>query len=289
VTSPDHDPSIEHEPHLRRTPPISDPSEPRAESRLDAEKTRLDPDEERARHSVFDEPAMLPGRDRVVIEQDWYCRHCGYNQRGLLTGHPCPECGVVERYEPPRENEASYAKWAAMRKGSLSPAHFMILLGASAVVMVPTAAVCSFLLIEQLLFFMFCLMGPIIAEIAKLAPALFVTERTGRLGSSAWHIYSIAGLCALVFAVVQSFLNVTLFHKNAPVELVAFRWTVGPVMHMICTFIGARGLAQVTDLRTTPGTFETLGRLTSSLTVPILIHVIWNVVVFMGGYFGYGF
>lgn len=289
MTSPERDPSIEHEPHLRPTPPKSDPSEPGVESRLESEKARTDPDEERARHSIFDEPAMLPGRDHVVIEQDWHCRNCGYNQRGLLTGHPCPECGVVERYEPPRENEASYAKWAAMRKKPLSPVHFLLLLAASATVMVPTAAVCSFLLVERLQFVSFCLIGPIVAEIAKLAPALFVTERAGRSRVSAWHIYLMAGLCALVFASVQSVINLTLIHKNAPMELVAFRWTIGPVIHMVCTLIGARGLAQAKDRRATPGTFEALGRMTSSLTVPILIHAIWNVVVFIGGYYGYGF
>ncbi len=56
MTSPEHDPSIEHEPHLRRTQPTSDPSEPGVESKLDSEKARMDPDEERARHSIFDEP-----------------------------------------------------------------------------------------------------------------------------------------------------------------------------------------------------------------------------------------
>ncbi len=98
----EHDQSIDQEPHLRQQSFKPDTSEENAARRLARDRAGVDPDEERAQHSVFDEPATLPNRPSVLIDRDWSCRNCGYNLRGLMTGHRCPECGNVELYEPPR-------------------------------------------------------------------------------------------------------------------------------------------------------------------------------------------
>ncbi len=69
MTRPEHDPSIEHEPHLSDVPAQSDASEAKTARNLEEQLARADPDEERAKHSVFDEPAILPGREPVVIDR----------------------------------------------------------------------------------------------------------------------------------------------------------------------------------------------------------------------------
>jgi len=89
---PERDHSVHREPHLQDASYSPDPSEERSAEMLARERASSDADAERARHSVFDEPGTLPNRPPAIIEQDWHCRSCGYNLRGLESDC-CPECG----------------------------------------------------------------------------------------------------------------------------------------------------------------------------------------------------
>lgn len=289
MTRPEHDPSIEHEPHLSDLPAKPDASESKAARKLEKELARVDPDEERAKHSVFDEPAVLPGRTPVAIDRDWNCRNCGYNLRGLMTGHPCPECGLIERYEPPREGEASYVKWVDRHAARPSTLGICMSVVAAGAIMVPVAFVCSFLLAEQLLIFMFCLVGPAVSEIAKLAVGLFLIERRRHRVASVGHIYSVTITSALVFAVVQNLVNLWLIHPNAPMELVAYRWTVATCLHLLCTLVATRGLVRVWEKPTVVGGASVISSANPAIAVAIALHVTYNIVVYVRGYFGYGF
>ena len=96
MTRNDRDDSVSNEPHFQEEPPSADASEAKVEDALAREARHRDAAMERARHSVFDEPSILPKRSMRLIDVDWNCRRCRYNLRGLLTGHPCPECGSKE-------------------------------------------------------------------------------------------------------------------------------------------------------------------------------------------------
>ena len=288
MSDPEHDPSIHAEPHLRKEPPSPDPREERVARNLDREKTGGDPAEERAKHSVFDEPAVLPHREPVLIDQDWICRNCGYNLRGLPTGHPCPECGVVERYEPPRAGEVTYARWMAEHQGRPRAATAWLIAAGIPLLSIPLAVACAFLVVDFSLH-AFVIFGPVVAEVAKVAPALMVIERRVRLIHRPGQIFLMTLGTAVVFAVAQDLVYLFIYFKNSPPELVAWRWTVAPVLHGVCTYLATRGLISVWSSAQEESRLPRVSRAFPGITLAILIHALFNAYIFLKGHSGYGF
>jgi DNA-directed RNA polymerase subunit RPC12/RpoP len=280
----DHDPSVEREPHLSGAPAEPDPSERvvDASSRRACNRTGDDPYS--AGQSVFDEPDILPGRAAELITQDWTCSQCGYNLRGLETGHRCPECGHVELYRPPPPGASSFSDWYRRKREAVSPAMSWAAVLAAAVLGGPWAVFGAFIsggIPNPLSVVLF---GPAVEEVLKIAAVAVLVEARPYLIKRAEQITTAALLSAFLFAVIENILYLQWYVAAPSLALVLWRWLVCTALHMTCTWIAIGGLVAVWQRTDAELRKPRLGQTIRPVTHAIILHGVYNASVLIWGF-----
>jgi DNA-directed RNA polymerase subunit RPC12/RpoP len=250
MSRPEDDPSVFNEPHLRPDRPSPDPTEARADAALARERKRREQDH-RDGHSVYDEPDVFPGRPVDLIEQDWSCSNCGYNLRGLPTGHRCPECGHRELYRPAAEGLPSYQNWLRQRVAATPRQRGWYVAVLAALCGGPWAVLAALIhtnpggLTGYSTIIVAVVFGPAVEEVMKIAVAACIVEVRPYLFRRAEQLHIAAAGSALLFAVIENILYLTVYVPNHSLEYALWRWTVCVAMHVGCTLIATRGLVEV--------------------------------------------
>jgi hypothetical protein len=289
MTPGEDDQSVFREPHLRGAPARPDPSESKAERHISKEKARTDPREERAVHSVYNEPAIFPGRESVPIDVDWFCRRCGYNLRGLMTGGRCPECGEVERYEPPRPGEETYNDWLRLRGQGMARAGSWGIILALTLLGGPFAVIGATMAMPRMGYFGAVVNGPVIEEVLKIAAALMLIERRAFWIREKVQLWVMALGTALVFAVIENVVYLQVYLPSPSMPLIAWRWTVCVMLHVGCTAVATRGLVPTWVRARQENRSLQMSLLAPPLITAILLHGAYNLCVMLYGFPGYSF
>lgn len=248
---------------------------------------RMSP-EEQARHSVFNEPNIFPGRPDEVVESDWRCSQCDYNLRGLMTGSKCPECGHVEIYRPPPPGQISYASWYQENRASSTRRRrwlvflFVVLAGGPFAVvgtfftMMPTA-------LGPVLF------GPLIEEVMKLGVILLIIETRPFWWRSENDIRMAAAASALGFAIIENLLYLNVYIPNPGFDLILWRWIICTALHLTCTLIAASGAVAVWRNTDEQQREPMLKHLFRPLLIAIVLHAGYNSIMTFAQFAGFNF
>jgi RsiW-degrading membrane proteinase PrsW (M82 family) len=203
--SPDRD-SIHDEPHFQNRFYASEQPE---------QPLRALSDEEKAAHSVWDEPGLSQ-----------------------------PLAG-----ETPQD-AATYARWLDERLRRVTPATSWATTILTALVAGPLAIIGTLVSGQNAGAAAFGVLGavllaPLLEEIMKNASALWVVESRPYLFRSRWQI----ALCVLasgaVFAIVENLLYLHVYIDDPSPELVRWRWTVCVALHMGCALIAGLGTMRI--------------------------------------------
>lgn len=243
MSKPDNDPSIENEPQHSGRPARSDPSE-RTVDRKTARSTSPGSPDDLSEHSVFDEPDIFPGRPPQIIDQDWSCTQCGYNLRGLPTGHRCPECGRVSLYRPPPREAASYGSAYRRKHATVSPTRSWTWVILVSLVSGPAALMASVFLGAPLPF-VALVFAPILGEALKIVALALLVDAKPFLIRSGVQIRAAAISSALAYAAGQAVVC-SMMPTTAPtISLILWRWIAWPALHIVCASVAAAGLVSV--------------------------------------------
>jgi hypothetical protein len=274
---------VRDEPHLAGGAARRDPSESRAEHTLSREH-RVDPEAYRPGASVYDEPDILPGRTDEIVAQDWTCRNCGYNLRGLKLDKPCPECGQREWYRPPPPGRERFRPWLLAQQERTSERRSWMIAALAALLGGPLAVVASLLhgprgMAAMSMPLIAVVIAPVMEEMMKVAAGAYLVEARPYLFRRAGQLYLATVGAALVFAAIENALYLSVYIPNPSIELILWRWTACVALHTGCTAVATRGLLRVWQESVSEFRPPRIGSALPSLVTAIILHGAYNAAV----------
>lgn len=215
MTSPEHDPSITHEPQFQQGELRLDPSEAKGAEQIRRESTRAT-EHDLVEHSVWDEVA---------------------HSRQLAGDAP--------------DGQLTYARWLERNQARTSWAKsWLITLGIAAIagpfgIAGALWSPADLGTASQLQWIGLAVIAPVTEEITKVAAALWVVEKRPFWFKSIGQILICAVAGGAMFGVIENFLYLYLLFPNHSPPLADWRWSVCIGLHMNCSLVAGVGLARI--------------------------------------------
>lgn len=236
MPDPNHDPSIENEPHLAKRVFERDLSERDAAINLGYDRRRQTIDDD-VEHTVWDEPA-------------------------LAGKHP----------DADNNDDLTYAGWLECRIEDTDwLTSWLVTFGVASVAGLFAIGAALFNNSENSLYgiILVVLIGPLTEEMVKIAIAMWVVEKRPFLFKSALQIAICAISGGLVFAAIENLFYLGTDVVNWDEGLTRWRWTVCVALHTGCSFIAGLGLIRVWQ-----STMQTFARPNLQLGYPFITAAI---------------
>lgn len=246
MNRPNHDPSIEHEPHLRGGGFVPDPTESVARQNIDDAHDRQNEDD-RVDHSVWDEPGLSSD----------------------LAGQPPIDGLTYAGWLEKRINETDVAySWGMVLLMALAAGPWAFL-GAFATPITSDGQTAFGVL-------MITVIGPVSEEMMKVAMALWVVERRPFLFQSRLQIAVCVLAAAFFFSAVENVLYLKVYISDPSELLIRWRWTICVALHMGCSLIAGLGLMRIWQSTMETRTRPVLASGAAYMVTAMVIHGVYN-------------
>lgn len=259
MPGPCHDPSIEHEPHLRPVVHGTDPTEAKAEQLLANEESRASIDDS-VEQTVWDEPALS----------------------NELVG-------------PSNGPRLTYAEWLDWRISTTPVVRTWLVTLAVVLAAGPWGVLGA--IIENTVAGAWGLIGiavvaPVVEETMKVAIALWVIEKRPYLFRMPFQILLCALAGGLAFAFIENLIYLNVYIPGAaetnggeytqaissPVltDLATWRWTVCTGLHATCSFFAGLGLIRMWSHAITHHTRPKIAHAAPMIVTAMIGHGLYN-------------
>ena len=131
--------------------------------------------------------------------------------------------------------------------------------------------------------------GPTVEEVLKVALVLWVVEKRPFLFASRIQVLCCGIAGGLAFAIIENliYLNVYIAEPNA--DIIFWRWTVCVALHTGCSLLAAWGIANEWARSNVEGVKPEMSRIYPALLAAVCVHGLYNGIVTLMSFTGYGF
>jgi hypothetical protein len=177
--------------------------------------------------------------------------------------------------------------WIAAKRRQCTPAGSLGITLLAALAAGPFAVLGAFMMGRPTLYAVLyaVLFAPVIEELLKQSGMIYLLEKHPYRLFTGWQFVAAAVISAGVFAVLENLIYIYVYVDadmlSDPGAFARFRWTVCPLVHILCSVIASCGLIRVWKRQLQDGRAADLAHGFAPFAVAMTIHGLYNLTVWL--------